>query len=320
MADEPRDGAGTPDRADGAPDQTRPFDPVTADDDGPGDPEGPRGAAQPGDPDATAVHGAGPDATAVHGAGPDATAVHGAGPDATAVHGAGPDADRTVALPGGPDRTAPLPGGADRTAPLDGDRAGDVWSGRAGVPPPGAVPRGPAPGQPFEQTEQTGWYDADPGPRRWWMPIVVGVVALLLLAVLGFGIWLILRSADDGRTPVTPSPSATTGSPTPSPSPTSAAPTSASPSPSPSEPEMVAVPPVVGLPEDAARQLLDQFGLTYGLEFRDSDEPPGTVIEVQPGVGTEVPPDEQVTLVIAQAAAPTAPPTGSPTPSVTPGG
>ncbi|MEV0391812.1 PASTA domain-containing protein [Polymorphospora rubra] len=288
MADEPRDGAGTPDRADGAPDQTRPFDPVTADDDGPDAPEGSRGAGQPGDL------------------------------DATALHGAGPDADRTVALPGGPDRTAPLPGGADRTAPLDGDRAGDVWSGRAGVPPPGAVPRGAVPGQPFEQTEQTGWYDADPGPRRWWMPIVVGVVALLLLAVLGFGIWLILRSADDGRTPITPSPSATTGSPTPSPSPTSAAPTSASPSPS--EPETVAVPPVVGLPEDAARQLLDQFGLTYGLEFRDSDEPPGTVIEVQPGVGSEVPPGEQVTLVIAQAAAPTAPPTGSPTPSVTPGG
>ncbi|MEV0728671.1 PASTA domain-containing protein [Polymorphospora sp. NPDC050346] len=285
MADEPRDGVHPPDRSDGAPDQTRPFDPVT-DDDGPDVTGGPAAAARPG------------------------------GPDATTVHGAGPDADSTAPLPAGDDRTARL--GDDRTAQFGGgDRVGgDVWSGRAGVPPPGAAPRTPAPAT----VEQVEWDEVDRGPRRWWLPIVAGVVALLLLAVLGFGIWLIVGSTGDDGGPVTPSPSATTGSPSPSPSPTSAAPTTASASPSPSEPETVEVPPVLGLPEAVARGLLDQFGLTYGLEFRDSDEAPGTVIEVQPGVGTEVPPGEQVTLVIAQAPAPTVTPTVSPTPSVTPGG
>ena len=38
--------------------------------------------------------------------------------------------------------------------------------------------------------------------RQWWMPILVGIVALILLALLGWGIWLII-GAQDRNTPAT---------------------------------------------------------------------------------------------------------------------
>ena len=57
-----------------------------------------------------------------------------------------------------------------------------AWAGRAEVRPPG-------PGQP-EYSTSSDWEAVPPPaePRaRWWMPILIGVLALLLLGLLGWG-------------------------------------------------------------------------------------------------------------------------------------
>jgi hypothetical protein len=191
------------------------------------------------------------------------------------------------------DRTAGMP--ADRRTTAQAERPAP-WSGRAEVPAGARYVRDAAP---------VDWEDGvDQADRRWWMPILVGVVALLLLGVLGFGLWLILRSNERGLLPVTPSATSTSS---PTPAMTSAVPTTGQPTPSPTAAVPIPVPPVVGLPEAAARSLLDQVGLTYRLQFRASTLPAGTVIETDPPVGTLVAPGQQVTLVIADA--PTEPPT-----------
>jgi hypothetical protein len=208
------------------------------------------------------------------------------------------DPDRTAQLPAAGDETRKLPA-ADETAPAPDQPA--AWSGRAGVPPPGApVVRGPAP---------TEWTPTEDG-GKWWMPIVVGIVALLLLGGLIAGIWLIYdaNKVEPGPTP--------TGSPTAAP--TSAPATSAAPTTSPAAPPTTAaadvpVPRLAGLTDEEARDELDELGLTYRLVYRPAEEPPNTVIETQPGEGEVVPMGTEITLVIASPLTPTDAPTTAPT-------
>lgn len=217
-----------------------------------------------------------------------------------------------------PDDTAPLPADetatnepADDTAPLPVTPG--TWSGRAEVPRPEQAAVGAAPPE---------WDEAGERPsHRWCLPILVGILALFLLGVLTYGIWLIVRSNEGGTGPVTPSPSAATATSA-TPRPTSAAPTTGPPTPSPTSTAAATVPmpSLVGQPEATARAALDRLGLVYRLEFRTSDRTPGTVIETEPGAGTTVPLGTQVTLVIAEAPtapAPTATPTATPTVHVT---
>ncbi|MGC5331700.1 PASTA domain-containing protein [Micromonospora sp. DT62] len=231
----------------------------------------------------------------------------------------GPEPDRTQPLPR-PDRSAPDAGDATRRVPLDGtapldrtaavppERSGPAaWSGRAEV----------RPGGPADQPEAE-WYAEEQDARRWWLPILWGVIVLLLLGLLGAGLWLALQSADDdpsGPEP-SPSPSVTRASPTTA-APTSAAPTSSSPSasPTPSEPAELPMPPVVNLPLETAQAILDDVGLGHRVEYETSDRPAGTVIRTEPAAGELVPADEEVTLVVARDAAS---PTGEVTPSVEP--
>jgi hypothetical protein len=178
------------------------------------------------------------------------------------------------------------------------------WSGRAEVRPP----------RPGEYTS-TDWATEPPSePRgKWWMPIVIGIAGLLLLALLGWGIWLIARAQgnDDTPAPVTtataPAPAATR----PTTPPTSAAPTT-QPTTTEPTPSAVTIPALRGLSQDEARQALSRRGLSSRLRFLSStDAPPGTVIDSDPAEGQEVPPDTVVTLVIA------AEPRTSPSPSST---
>src|SRR5512145_2396059 len=83
--------------------------------------------------------------------------------------------DETVVQSGAGDETAvvPAPGEGEPTVVLP-PSAG--WSGRAGVPP--ARPAPPSATQEWERSP-----DLDGG--RWWMPILIGVVGLLLLGILG---------------------------------------------------------------------------------------------------------------------------------------
>lgn len=187
----------------------------------------------------------------------------------------------------------------DRTAPLPA-----AWSGRAGVPPPRPV---------GYQEASTEWYTEEQAGRRWWMPILLGILALLLIALIGVGVWLALRAADRGPEP---SPSLTPG-PTTAPA-TTAAPTSAAPStepPTTTAAAQVPMPPLVGLPEAAARAVLDRLGVDYRVVTRPSDRPAGTVIETDPAAGAPVVEGDQVTVVVAEAAAPT---TGAGTPTPAP--
>ncbi|GAB3055025.1 PASTA domain-containing protein [Micromonospora schwarzwaldensis] len=229
--------------------------------------------------------------------------------------GSGEDVDATRAMPrnaagagGDADATRPLPGGAPR--PLDATSrqepvGGAAWSGRAGVPPPRSAAY-PEPG--------AEWYGDEQAGRRWWMPILLGVLALILVGLIAAGVWLALRAADRDSGPGTPSAAPSASAPASATS-ASATPTSASPSSSPSgTPPTTAVevpmPPLVGLPESAARTVLDRLGVDYRVQRRPSDRPAGTVLATDPEAGYAVGEGERVTLVVAAPAAPT---TGAPT-------
>ncbi|GAA4677727.1 PASTA domain-containing protein [Phytohabitans rumicis] len=208
-----------------------------------------------------------------------------------------PAADETQSVPVA-DETQQIPAGDETTKiPATPEQP---WSGRAGVPPPAATPlRGPTP---------YDWEPADEGAgRRWWLPIVLGIVALLLLGVLAVGIWLIVRAEETEPSTPTPSPTlaptsapATSAAPTTGPPPTTAAAT-------------VPVPPLVGLTQNQARAALEELGLGYRLVFRQSTQPAGTVIETDPAAGVAVPEGTEVTIVIA-----TVPPTSAPPTSAAP--
>ncbi|SCE86389.1 PASTA domain-containing protein [Micromonospora coriariae] len=240
-----------------------------------------------------------------------------------------PTADRSEAPPtagpatpasGSPDETMPIdrsaltqPGTpADRTARMPAERATPPWSGRAEV-------RAPRPSEPSGE-----WYAEEQGGRRWWLPILWGVLALLLAGLLGAALWVVLaaqnddRDDDPGSTPSLPPPSATSAAPT-SAAPTSAAPTSETPS-SPAATTAAAevpVPPLAGLPQATAEGLLDRLGLTYRVVYRPSELPAGTVVGTEPDAGTRVPTDEEVLLVVSQAQPSTGTSPATPSPTVT---
>ncbi|MEV0809308.1 PASTA domain-containing protein [Micromonospora sp. NPDC050200] len=261
-----------------------------------------RSAPQP-PPDATARHEP-LDATARHEP-LDATARH-EPLDATARHEPLDATARHEPL----DATRPLsPTGAtgpEPTAPA----APAVWSGRAGVPPPRRA----------DYREPVEWYGEEQRGRRWWTPILLGILALLLLGVLGAGIWLALRAADERNQEPSPPP-VPTSAPVTTAAPTSAAPTTEAPStPATTAAARIPVPPLVGLPRASAERLLDRLDLSYRVQTRESSEqPPGTVIETDPEAGELVRAGEEVTLVVAAAPSPAPSSTGSvePTPEVT---
>jgi membrane peptidoglycan carboxypeptidase len=85
-------------------------------------------------------------------------------------------------------------------------------------------------------------------------------------------------------------------------------------------PGTVGVPDVVGLAESDATALLTSLGLSPSSVTEPSDTvPAGSVISVDPGVGTQVAPGDAVQLTVSSGpAAPTESPSPSPSPSSTP--
>ncbi|MFU8853194.1 PASTA domain-containing protein [Micromonospora sp. SL1-18] len=225
------------------------------------------------------------------------------------------------------DRQEPPAGDADVTRPLPPDPpdAGDTtarqqpapqtdrqpaWSGRAGVPPP--RPAG-------HDGAGTEWYAEEQPDRRWWMPILLGILALALIALIGLGVWLALRAAERDPGPA-PSPSlAPSTVPETSAAPTTTAPSSSPPTTPPTTTAKASMPPLVGLPESVARAVLDGLDVPYRTEHRTSDRPAGTVIETDPAAGELIGGDDQVTIVVAEAGEPTpGASTATPGPTVTP--
>jgi PASTA domain-containing protein len=215
-----------------------------------------------------------------------------------------PSDDETVADPPPPqvDHTAVMPPASDEWAP---SRANPAWSGRAEV-------RAPRP----DTYQETGEWPPAMGrePRaHWWMPIVVGIIALILLAALALGIYLIVQASGSDETPgpaipptVAPTQAATTSTPS---TPPSTEPTTEEPSPSPSTTDptvAVTIPALKGLSLPDAETALSNMGMSWHVILRDSDALPGTVIDSDPAEGQEVPPDTRITLVVAQGVTPPA--------------
>ncbi|GAA1849590.1 PASTA domain-containing protein [Asanoa iriomotensis] len=286
MADQPEDpparrGAGSDD-PDQPLDRTAPFDPIR-DQDGK-DENGGDAAAEtqplPDDPDRTARIEPTPD---------DRT---------TQIS----PADRTNGVPPADDRTTRI----QRTGPRDATPPADpAWAGRAGVPRPGG------PGEPPDDGPPDGYEPGPPdGGSRWWMPILIGFIALVLLGVLAFGLWLILR----GDNSPTPEPSPTTPAAT-TPAPTTAAPTTAAPTPTATTPAAVVVPILEGLTVEQATARLSGVGLSAQLNYVSSDRPAGMVVGSDPAPGAQVAAGSSVTLDVSSGPAPTTPPA---TPSETP--
>lgn len=195
------------------------------------------------------------------------------------------------------DRTSTMPPARD-----DWAADGEAWAGRAPVRPPRT-----------EEYAETDWATVEREPRRWWMPILVGIIALLVLALLAWGIWLIIQAqsrADQTPAPV-PSLSVPATTVTPSATPTTP-PTTQATTTSPT-PSSVTIPALRGMSRSNAQQTLSRIGLTSRLRFIATNQAPaGIVIDTDPGEGLQVPQGTTVTLIVA--AQPTAVPS-SPAPS-----
>lgn len=257
-----------------------------------------------GDPDRTGLMPAADHPTQAAAGGDETRIVPVGDDDATTVYRATRESDATTVY-------QPV-GGHDPWA--EDDDA--VWAGRAGV----------RPGGPGDPDPATGWA-AEPGPEeprgRWWTPIAVGFVALVLLALLGWGIYLIVQNTgDDEETPApavsvtatASAPPATTppASEAPSTAPATTTPTSAAPTTTPAD---LTIPALRGLSLEEARAALNGTGLNYRLRYVLSTEaPPGTVIDSDPAEGQQVPADTVVNLIIASepTATPTTPPPTTP--------
>jgi hypothetical protein len=198
----------------------------------------------------------------------------------------------------------------DRPEPDDPDR--DVWTGRAGVRPHGAVPRDP-------YDEEGDWADRGrPEPSgRWWTPIAVGSISLVLLTLLGFGVVVIAQNlGDDTDTPQ--------DTPTAAQLPTATGPGVATPEPAvtatttEAADQEVNVPALRGMPLADAQAALTRSNLGWRVIRRESDAEPDTVIDCDPAEGQQVPSDTRVTLIVAaeRAGTPTSPTPVTTTPSI----
>jgi hypothetical protein len=217
--------------------------------------------------------------------------------DATRVRPAFGDLDETRVRPAGAsDGTRMLP-------PVDDGPDGQPrWEARASVPPRGA---GPAAGLGGGATGYQYYEDPVPPPddRNWLKPLLFGVIGLVLLIALLTGVWLIFTADDEPPAPEASAPPTATAPPTVA---TSAPPAATSAPPTTAEPETVKVPAdLLGIDEAEARQKLADAGLRVQVTRReDATMAPGTVIEVQPGPGSDVEPNSVVRIVVASAPKP----------------
>ena len=194
------------------------------------------------------------------------------------------------------------------------------WSARANVPAPGSAPMRPSAPPQWQQE----WPEEDPYEGRSWLtPVIVGIVVLLLVAVLGVGIWLIYRSVANGqRSGGEPQPSLAS-SEAPSSPPSSAAP-SPTESPSPSAVPSIVEVTIPALRGDTAAEAMVKLR-ALGLEVRitereDASLPVGQVLDSTPTAGSTVAVGETVTLIVAKAPAPAPPSPSAKSPSPTASG
>jgi PASTA domain len=180
------------------------------------------------------------------------------------------------------------------------------WSARAQVPTPGVE----------EESDEPEWAPAPDRPRRdVFGPALIAIVALILLGVLGIGVYLLLRGNSDGSTDEVPPNPVGTATPTH----TSAAPKTTKPGPTATTAAaMVAVPRVRGKTYAAAADQLTRAGLVPVRSDETSDElPAGQVIGTDPPENNQVPPGTTITVDVSTGPppSPTAAPTTAPPPA-----
>jgi eukaryotic-like serine/threonine-protein kinase len=66
--------------------------------------------------------------------------------------------------------------------------------------------------------------------------------------------------------------------------------------------KLITLPDLIGQPEEVARSQLERLGLIVNVDTRDADEEEGTVIGQDPGPGSELLRNDQVTLVVSTGA------------------
>ncbi|NUT02799.1 MAG: PASTA domain-containing protein [Hamadaea sp.] len=225
--------------------------------------------------------------------------------------------DATQAIP--PDATQALPGAYDapteaipteQLPPVDSDATqvtpGEHWTGRAEVRPDAvrdAVP-------------PEDWNDVEEPGRNWWLPILIGVVAVLVALAVIVAVVLLLRRSDEPEPiPTAVVPTATSAAPSPSPTRTQPSPSETTATSAPTT--QIEVPNLAGETEAVAKSRLDQLGLTYSVTYQeDPGSTPGTVITTVPVGGTVVAPGDTIRLIVATAP-PSEEPTTSPEPTAT---
>lgn len=186
----------------------------------------------------------------------------------------------------------PVDGRPDATSIMPPASEDPRWSARAEVP---TRPRGATP------PAQWDGYQDPHGGRAWWLPILLGVVGLVLLAAVGVGAYLIKTNNDDKDTDPTPTATRPTATgPATSAAPTPSA-TSASPSASPS-PSFPALQNLRGKTQAEAVAYLDQNDIAYVIQFRETAEvAPGTVVDTDPLPDALITPGTIVKVVVAKA-------------------
>jgi hypothetical protein len=220
-------------------------------------------------------------------------------PDATRLQPPSGDADATTRLPARtgdttiippvrPGETAMLPPVTD--SPQD---QGARWAARAGVPRAAA-------------DEEEEWVPTEESGSPWWLPLVLGIGGLILLALIGLGIWVAFHNKGNpapapGASPTQSATPSASPTPPPSPSPTaSASPTAAT----------VTLPDLRGVAVADAQSTLNQLGLNATIvDQPNSTVPAGTVIAMDPAAGGTVPLGTTVTLTVAVAPSPSPSPT-----------
>lgn len=208
-----------------------------------------------------------------------------------------PDAAPPAFAPGGTGILPAVPGPpsepAGPTPPAEPPR----WSARAQV-------RTPEPDADAYTYAGAGWEDDRP-PRGVMTPVLITIAVVLLLLLIGTGLWLVLRDPGGGPTPAPTQP--TTVRPT-VPSTTRPAPTTTPP------PQTVPVPGVRGLTYAAAAAIITDSGFVPARSDEPSlDVPAGRVIGTTPPEGNQV--RQGTTVTITVSTGPPAAPTTAASPS-----
>ena len=216
-----------------------------------------------------------------------------------ATPAAEPEPGGPGAPPAGPPRPATGPSGTAVLPPTPGGPPPEPrWAARAQVPTPRV------------QDYPDEWVAAEPS-RGVLVPLLVTLCLLLLVGVLGVGVWLMLNNQSG---PVAPPPTSATTQPTTTT--TTTRPTATTPATA--TPTAIQVPPLTGETYEDAAEVLTELGLKPEREDVVSDAvPPGHVVGTSPTAGTRVSPGDTIIVFVAWHPTPTPPASASPTASPT---